>query len=54
MLGKEHPDTLTSVDNLAALYQAQGRLAEAEPLYKRALEGRERVLGKEHPDTLTT
>ena len=38
VLGKEHPDTLTSVNNLAVLYQAQGRYAEAEPLYRRALE----------------
>ena len=41
-----------SVNNLAALYHAQGRYGEAEPLYKRALEANERVLGKEHPDTL--
>ena len=54
MLGKEHPDTLTSVNNLAGLYQAQGRYGEAEPLYKRALEACERVLGKEHPNTLTS
>jgi tetratricopeptide (TPR) repeat protein len=47
VLGKEHPDTLTSVNNLALLYQAEGRLAEAQPLYKRALEARERLLGKE-------
>ena len=33
MLGKDHPDTLTSVNNLAALYQAQGRYGEAEPLF---------------------
>ncbi len=52
VLGKEHPDTLTSVNNLAELYQAQGRYGEAEPLYRRALEARERVLGKEHPNTL--
>ena len=52
MLGKEHPDTLGSVNNLAELYQVEGRYAEAEPLYKRALETQERVLGKEHPDTL--
>ena len=40
------------MNNLAALYHAQGRYGEAEPLLKRALDGRERVLGKEHPDTL--
>ena len=54
MLGQEHPDTLTSVNNLALLYQAQGRYGEAEPLYRRALEARERVLGPEHPETLTS
>ena len=54
MLGKEHPDTLASVNNLAALYHAQGRYGEAEPLFKRALEASERVLGKEHPDTLAS
>ena len=52
MLGQEHPDTLLSANNLAGLFQDQGRLAEAEPLFKRALEARERVLGKEHPETL--
>jgi CHAT domain-containing protein len=52
VLGKEHPNTLSSVNNLAALYYAQGRFGEAEPLNQRALEASERVLGKEHPDTL--
>ncbi len=41
MLGREHPDTLTSVNNFAALYQSEGRYAEAEPLYRRALEARD-------------
>ena len=52
MLGKEHPDTLDSVSNLANAYQAQGRYGEAEPLFKRALEARERLQGKEDTDTL--
>ncbi len=52
VLGKEHPDTLASVNNLAVLYQAQGRYGEAEPLLKRALKTEERVLGKEHSSTL--
>src|SRR6516225_8483646 len=51
-LGPEHPDTLTLVNNVAALYNLLGRLTEAEPLYRRALQGRERALGREHPDTL--
>ena len=54
VLGKEHPDTLTSVNNLARLLDSTGDYAGAEPLYRRALEGIERVLGKEHPDTLTS
>ncbi|MCP4347069.1 MAG: CHAT domain-containing protein, partial [Desulfobacterales bacterium] len=54
VLGKEHPDTLTSMNNLAGLYKSQGRYGEAEPLYKAALQLRENVLGKEHPDTLTS
>ena len=48
------PSTLTSVNNLASLYRGPGPLREAEPLFKRALEARERVLGTEHPDTLNS
>ena len=54
VLGPEHPHTLSSVNNLAALYDSQGRYGEAEPLYQRALAAREKVLGPEHPDTLTS
>ncbi len=32
------------------LYDAQGRYAEAEPLYKRSLSIREKALGPEHPN----
>ena len=53
-LGFDHPSTLTSVNNLGSLLQSQGKLEEAEPLYRRGLESRERVLGEEHPDTLTS
>ena len=54
MLGKEHPDTLASVNNLAGLLRKQGRYEEAEPLYRRALKGCEEVFGEEHPHTLAT
>ena len=54
MLGKEHPDTLTSVSNLASVLQDQGKYEEAEEMNRRALDSREKVLGKEHPDTLTS
>ncbi len=42
-----------SLNNLAALYQAQGRYAEAEPLYRRSLAIVEKALGPDHPDVAT-
>ncbi|MDB9312253.1 CHAT domain-containing protein, partial [Spirulina sp. CS-785/01] len=54
LLGQEHPDVATSLNNLAFLYQSQGRYAEAEPLYRQALEMRKRLLGQEHPDVATS
>ena len=53
-LGPEHPDTATSLNNLALLLQAQGDLAGARPLYERALAIREKALGPEHPHTATS
>ncbi len=35
--GASHPDTATSLNFLALLYESQGRYQEAEPLYQRAL-----------------
>ena len=37
--GPDHPNTATFLNNLAALYRAQGKYAKAEPLYKRSLAG---------------
>ncbi len=39
----------TSLNNLALLYATQGKYAEAEPLYQRALGIVEKALGPEHP-----
>ena len=36
-LGPDHPGTLISLNNLAGLYESQGRYGEAEPLYAQAL-----------------
>ena len=36
-LGEDHPDTLNSINNLAAVLKAQGHLAEAEPFLREAL-----------------
>ena len=32
--GPDHPDTADSLNNLAVLYDNQGRYADAEPLYR--------------------
>ena len=54
MLGKEHPSTLTSMNNLAGVLSSQGKYSEAEEMHRQALALCETVLGKEHPDTLTS
>ncbi len=46
-LGPEHPNVAMSLNNLALLYEAQGRYGDAEPLYKRSLAISEKVLGPE-------
>ncbi len=51
LLGEEHPDVAQSLNNLAGLYDTQGRYAEAEPLYVRALALFEKLLGENHPHT---
>jgi len=53
LLGSEHPNVALSMNNLAALYDAQGRYAEAEPLFKQALTMCEKMLGVNHPNTHT-
>ncbi|KAF2194645.1 TPR domain protein [Zopfia rhizophila CBS 207.26] len=53
-LGAEHPDTLTSVNNLGVVLSRQGKYEEAEAMHRRALEGSKKVLKLEHPDTLTS
>jgi tetratricopeptide (TPR) repeat protein len=52
--GPEHPDTLTSIANLATTYRNQGRWKEAEELGVQVIETRKRLLGQEHPSTLTS
>jgi tetratricopeptide (TPR) repeat protein len=52
VLGPRHPDTVISLNNLAALCYFQGRYGEAEPLHREALEASRAVLGPRHPDTL--
>ena len=53
LLESNSPDTATSFNNLAGLYESQGRSDEAEPLYIQALEILEQVLGANHSNTVT-
>ena len=50
VLGKEHPDYATSLDNLASFNSIIGNHSEAIRLGTEALQIQEKVLGKEHPD----
>jgi non-specific serine/threonine protein kinase/serine/threonine-protein kinase len=51
ILGPEHPDTLSSLAELTALYVTEGRYQEAEALGRKTLELRTKVLG---PDSFPT
>jgi len=51
VLGEEHPDTLTGMNNLAFTLKAQGRNTEAISLIKTCFKLRKQILGLEHPDT---
>ncbi len=50
VFGREHPNTASTVERVATLYQAQGRYADAESLFRRSLAIREKVLGAQHRD----
>ena len=50
-LGPMHPNTASSLNNLAELLKTQGDYAAAQPLYERALAIKEQALGPTHPDT---
>ena len=54
VLGPQHPDVATTLNNLAGLYRQMGDYEKALPLYQRALEISEKVLGPQHPDVATT
>jgi hypothetical protein len=51
VLGDEHPDTLTSMANLASTYREQGRWDEAFALMETCFQRRRQILGERHPYT---
>ncbi len=54
MLGEKHSLTLTSLNNLANLYQDLGSLSKALPLLEKSYRLSKEVLGEKHPFTLLT
>ena len=53
-LGPDHPDTLTTRNNLATAYLDAGHVSTAIDMFEALLADRTRILGPDHPDTLTT
>ena len=51
VLGAEHPDTLTSMANLACTLRDRGFLDEAEKLMTESATLSSKKLGNDHPDT---
>ena len=51
VLGKDHPDTALSYNNIGSIYSDMGDYPKALEFYTKALSIREKVLGKDHPDT---
>ena len=54
VLGDKAPETLSSIFELAALYQFQARFKESEKLFSQVLEDQSRVLGRDNLDTVET
>ena len=52
VFGQDHPHTLTSLSNLADLYNSKGEYDRALQLFEECLAKRKRILGEDHPDTL--
>ncbi|CAM9457830.1 unnamed protein product [Ectocarpus sp. 12 AP-2014] len=53
LLGPEHPDVATSLNNRAELLTAQGKYEEADLLSRQAIAINEAVLGPQHPRMIT-
>jgi tetratricopeptide (TPR) repeat protein len=54
LFGEDHPSTVGALANLALLLKKQGKLEEAEPLYRDVLARRRALFGDAHSSTLTS
>lgn len=50
-LGRQHPSTALTLNNLGALLALRGDFAQAEEMQRAALATMEKVFGEQHPDT---
>merc|ERR1712151_174041 len=53
-VGRQHPDTMISANNLALALNCQRQFPEAACIFRENLILQRRVLGAAHPETLTT
>ena len=54
ILGVEHPDYLSTKQNIAGVCFKMGQFQKAVSQYNECLTMREKIFGVEHPDYLTT
>jgi serine/threonine protein kinase/tetratricopeptide (TPR) repeat protein len=54
IVGRDHPDTLTSMNNLALIYEDAGKFDRALPILEETLALRRSKLGADEPQTITT
>ena len=54
ILGENHPETFSTMNNLAITYAMQDKYDDAEVLFKQCLDKSKAILGKNHPQTLGT
>jgi tetratricopeptide (TPR) repeat protein len=54
VLGDDHPETLTSINNLASVYKELGMYDEADKMSLMDIEASVRKLGETHPDTIAS
>ena len=52
ILGENHPDTISAMNNLATTLNDLGKYEESLELKKQVLEKRTEILGENHPDTI--
>ncbi|MBV9786738.1 MAG: tetratricopeptide repeat protein [Chloroflexi bacterium] len=51
ILGRNHPDTALSINNLGYVFWTEGQYTAAQGYFEQALAIRQHVLGTDHPDT---